>query len=373
MGTTTELASAEEHVTIARHSPSRENDHGLSERPKDELPQRRRILVVTVAVLDRRSAARSRRRDHRVLSAETRTKSRSAPPKSSRIEMTWPRTAPNAPAPPAQTRRRARDSGRAGARRTYFLGRYRVVDEIGIGGMASVHLARMDGPGGFQKWVAIKRIHPHLVEDESFVQMFLDEARVAARISHPNVATVFDLGKHDDTYWIAMEYLHGEPLREVMRRTEELGTRDAAGDRVPRHRRRRRRSARRARAARQERREARPRPPRRHAAQPVRHLRRRHQGRRLRHREVQLAHGQHARRHAQGQARVHVARSRCTARASIAAPTSSRSASCSGSSRPASASSAWRAISTRSRRCRSATSRGRRRSSAATRSSSRRS
>ena len=107
---------------------------------------------------------------------------------------------------------------------TYFLGRYRVVDEIGIGGMASVHLARMDGPGGFQKWVAIKKIHSHLVEDESFVQMFLDEARVAARISHPNVATVFDLGKHEETYWIAMEYLHGEPLREVMRRTEELGT-----------------------------------------------------------------------------------------------------------------------------------------------------
>ena len=105
---------------------------------------------------------------------------------------------------------------------TYFLGRYRVVDEIGIGGMASVHLARMDGPGGFQKWVAIKRIHPHLVEDQTFIHMFLDEARIAARISHPNVATVFDLGEHEDTYWIAMEYLHGEPLREVMRRTEEL-------------------------------------------------------------------------------------------------------------------------------------------------------
>jgi serine/threonine-protein kinase len=106
---------------------------------------------------------------------------------------------------------------------TYFLGRYRVVDEIGIGGMASVHLARMDGPGGFQKWVAIKRIHPHLVEDQTFIHMFLDEARIAARISHPNVATVFDLGEHENTYWIAMEYLHGEPLREVMRRTEEIG------------------------------------------------------------------------------------------------------------------------------------------------------
>src|SRR5215218_1628836 len=96
---------------------------------------------------------------------------------------------------------------------TYFLGRYRVVDEIGIGGMASVHLARMDGPGGFQKWVAIKRIHTHLVEDDSFVQMFLDEARIAAGINHANVAQVFDLGKDENTYWIAMEYLHGEPLR----------------------------------------------------------------------------------------------------------------------------------------------------------------
>jgi serine/threonine-protein kinase len=107
--------------------------------------------------------------------------------------------------------------------RTYFLGRYRVVDEIGIGGMASVHLARVDGPGGFQKWVAIKRIHSHLVEDASFVNMFFDEARVAARISHPNVATVFDLGKDAGSYWIAMEYLHGEPLRETMRRTEQPG------------------------------------------------------------------------------------------------------------------------------------------------------
>jgi serine/threonine-protein kinase len=112
---------------------------------------------------------------------------------------------------------------RAAAGGPHFLGRYRVVEEIGMGGMASVHLARMDGPGGFQKWVAIKRIHPHLVEDQTFVNMFVDEARVVARISHPNVATVFELGKHEDTYWIAMEYLHGEPLREVMRRTEELG------------------------------------------------------------------------------------------------------------------------------------------------------
>jgi serine/threonine-protein kinase len=106
---------------------------------------------------------------------------------------------------------------------TYFIGRYRVVDDIGVGGMATVHLARMDGAGGFQKWVAIKRIHPHLVENEQIIKMFLDEARIAASISHPNVAQVFDLGSHEDTHWIAMEYLHGEPLREVLRHVMETG------------------------------------------------------------------------------------------------------------------------------------------------------
>ncbi len=106
---------------------------------------------------------------------------------------------------------------------TYFLGDYRIVDDLGMGGMASVHLARLDRDGGFQKWAAVKKIHAHLIEDDSFVTMFLDEARVAASISHPNVAAVFDLGKDGDTYWIAMEYLHGEPLRDIMRKTEELG------------------------------------------------------------------------------------------------------------------------------------------------------
>src|SRR5678809_1152573 len=109
----------------------------------------------------------------------------------------------NAGSSPSASGQRAKEDKQPG---TFFLGRYRVVDEIGVGGMASVHLARMDGPGGFQKWVAIKRIHPHLVEDDQFVDMFLDEARIAAGINHANVAQVFDLGKDDNTYWIAMEY-----------------------------------------------------------------------------------------------------------------------------------------------------------------------
>ena len=240
---------------------------------------------------------------------------------------------------------------------TFFLGRYRVVEEIGLGGMASVHLARMDGPGGFQKWVAIKRIHPHLVEDEIFVTMFLDEARVAARISHPNVATVFELGKHEDTYWIAMEYLHGEPLREVMRRTEELGQTmppeiacriiaDAAEGL--------------------------------HAAHEL--LGKNGEKLGLVHRDVTphnlfvtydgttkvvdfgiakfMPRGSPTRAPGRSRASSRTCRpSKWAGRPSTAAPTSSRSASCSGSSPRDSASSAWRPISTRSPRCRRATSR----------------
>ena len=104
-----------------------------------------------------------------------------------------------------------------------LAGRYRIVSIIGGGGMASVHLARVDGAGGFQKWVAIKRIHSHLVQDDQVVRMFMDEARIAASISHSNVAQVFDVGTDDDAHWLAMEYLHGDPVRELIRYHMEAG------------------------------------------------------------------------------------------------------------------------------------------------------
>ncbi len=78
--------------------------------------------------------------------------------------------------------------------------------------MANVFLARARGPAGFQKWFAIKRVHEQLAKNEDFVNMFLDEARIAAAIQHANVAQVFDLGEADGRYFLAMEYLHGEPL-----------------------------------------------------------------------------------------------------------------------------------------------------------------
>ncbi len=98
------------------------------------------------------------------------------------------------------------------------LGRYELVYEIGHGGMANVYLARARGPAGFQKWFAIKRVHDQLAKNRDFVNMFLDEARIAAAIQHPNVAQVFDLGEADGRYFLAMEYLHGEPLTALATR-----------------------------------------------------------------------------------------------------------------------------------------------------------
>jgi len=98
------------------------------------------------------------------------------------------------------------------------IGRYRVCYRIAQGGMASVYLAKLDATAGFSKWVALKIIHPNIAAEERFVEMFLDEARLAARLDHPNLCTVFDFGEDDGRYYIAMEYLHGETLGNVARR-----------------------------------------------------------------------------------------------------------------------------------------------------------
>ncbi len=102
-------------------------------------------------------------------------------------------------------------------RRGRMLGRYVLCYELASGGMATVYLARADGPAGFGKLVALKLIHPHLAKQKDFVEMFLDEARIAARIVHPNVCSVFDFGQEGDTYFLAMDYLVGETLARVTR------------------------------------------------------------------------------------------------------------------------------------------------------------
>ncbi|MHB1844410.1 MAG: serine/threonine-protein kinase [Deltaproteobacteria bacterium] len=96
-----------------------------------------------------------------------------------------------------------------------ILGRYRLTRKLATGGMAEIWLATIEGPERFQKRVVVKKILPNLAEDEEFVRMFLDEARIAARLNHPNIAQIFDLGEVDGAYYIAMEYIPGKDLRRV--------------------------------------------------------------------------------------------------------------------------------------------------------------
>ena len=89
------------------------------------------------------------------------------------------------------------------------IGRYELLIELGRGGMAELFLGRLHGAGGFAKLVALKRILPHLAQDKQFKEMFLNEGRIAANLSHPNVCQVFELDEADDELFLAMEYLDG--------------------------------------------------------------------------------------------------------------------------------------------------------------------
>lgn len=98
------------------------------------------------------------------------------------------------------------------------FGRYTLLCHLATGGMAKLYLARLVGSEGFEKLVAIKRIHAHLSESEEFIQMFVDEARLVSRIAHPHVVQVLELGHVDNTHFIAMEYVDGETLTALVRR-----------------------------------------------------------------------------------------------------------------------------------------------------------
>ena len=102
-------------------------------------------------------------------------------------------------------------------------GKYLLLDRIAVGGMAEIFLARQMGPEGFEKTVVLKRIRPHLGDKKSFVRMFLNEAKLAAQLNHPNIIHIHDLGKVGDSYFIAMEYLFGRDMRRVLPKCEQLG------------------------------------------------------------------------------------------------------------------------------------------------------
>ncbi|MDX2013566.1 MAG: serine/threonine-protein kinase [Myxococcaceae bacterium] len=104
------------------------------------------------------------------------------------------------------------------------VGRYELVTRLSIGGMAELFLARLDGLGGFKKLVALKTILPDVSNDERFREMFLDEARVSAELSHPNLGQVFDLGQEPEgPLYLAMEFLTGRDLGAVLKACQSVG------------------------------------------------------------------------------------------------------------------------------------------------------
>jgi serine/threonine-protein kinase len=101
------------------------------------------------------------------------------------------------------------------------LDRFELIAELASGGMATVFLARLGGVAGFQRLVAIKRLHPHLAKDKEFIEMFLDEARLAARIHHPNVVPIVEVGATERGYYLVMEYIEGDTLARLFARSAQ--------------------------------------------------------------------------------------------------------------------------------------------------------
>ncbi len=102
------------------------------------------------------------------------------------------------------------------------FGRYQLVMEMARGGMATLYLARLQELAQFEKLLVIKKVHDHLAKEEAFINMFMDEARITALINHTNVASVFDMGEEKGANYLAMEYVHGHNLLEILRSSTRL-------------------------------------------------------------------------------------------------------------------------------------------------------
>jgi eukaryotic-like serine/threonine-protein kinase len=103
------------------------------------------------------------------------------------------------------------------------FGKYLLLDRINIGGMAEVWRAKTFGAGGFERLVAIKRILPNIAEDEEFITMFIDEAKITVQLNHANIAQIYELSSIASSYFIAMEYVSGKDMRAVFDRCRKRG------------------------------------------------------------------------------------------------------------------------------------------------------
>src|SRR5688572_26762519 len=105
------------------------------------------------------------------------------------------------------------------------FGKYFLTEKLATGGMAEIYRGKLLGPGGFEKQLVIKQIHPRLVERREFVEMFVAEAKTTVSLSHGNIVPVYELGVVDGTYFLAMEYVDGPTLAELLKRARESGRR----------------------------------------------------------------------------------------------------------------------------------------------------
>ena len=103
------------------------------------------------------------------------------------------------------------------------FGKYYLLERINVGGMAEVFKAKAFGVEGFERLVAVKRILPNIAEDEEFIAMFIDEAKIAVQLQHANIAQIFDLGKVEDSFFIALEFVRGRDLRAMFDRVRQRG------------------------------------------------------------------------------------------------------------------------------------------------------
>ena len=139
------------------------------------------------------------------------------PPPPAPLPPAPPALAPAAPPPPTP-------ASAPEAPADYSLeefGNYYLLEKIAVGGMAELFKARQRGVHNFEKIVAIKRILPHLSDNDEFVRMFIDEAKLAAQLTHPNIVQIFDLGKAGGFYYIAMEFVDGRDLRSLLRKVRD--------------------------------------------------------------------------------------------------------------------------------------------------------
>ena len=112
---------------------------------------------------------------------------------------------------------------------TELFGEYKILKKIATGGMAEVFLAKRTGVKGFEKLLAIKRILPQFSENEEFISMFIDEAKLAAQLNHRNIVQIYDFGNQQGAYYIAMEYVSGKDVRSILKRSIEKQSRMPIG------------------------------------------------------------------------------------------------------------------------------------------------